>query len=71
LPAAGWLFDAYPLDGKMVFWLRDDKGSWDRDKKARYPGLLKQKVIQYTKYLPRISALIVAVMAIGFAAWIL
>jgi hypothetical protein len=32
---------------------------------------IQHKVIQYTKYLPKISALILAAMAVGFAAGLL
>jgi pilus assembly protein TadC len=34
-------------------------------------SFIQQKVIQYTKYLPKISALILAAMAVGFAVGVL
>jgi hypothetical protein len=24
---SGWLFDAYPLDNKMIFWIKQENGS--------------------------------------------
>ena len=25
--ASGWLFDAYPLDNKMIFWIKQEDGN--------------------------------------------
>src|SRR5919198_2800489 len=27
---SGWLFDIYPLDNKMIFWIKQENGSTDR-----------------------------------------
>jgi len=39
LTTKGWLFDTYPMDGKMVFWLRDSKGRATRLEDAWAPSI--------------------------------
>jgi hypothetical protein len=46
---SGWLFDAYPLDNKMVLWIKQEDGNtirlqdsrWGLQDKIKYHILLK------------------------------